>query len=391
MDAISGRIRGLSRVDVWESKIVPVEAWEVLGGEETLVVALGGVSAMSYSIGWPVLTQTVVRRERWPGGYKTRGVPLVRPGQEVQPDQPVIRLEKPEPIEMLSTARHLSLPSADSSNLTAIGGADQGQGVKNSGIHTNTSSTETIPAGLRGRVVDITRRGGVVIESRVAVVQGAIGAGNQVAGILTLWQAPGANRGQQYIPPGAILVIPGPVNFAMLCQAMNSGVNGVVASSVSYSDLEGFLHTDVLELVDSVEVKLAQARLPAMTVLLTEGLGTISMPARTMNLLSQYQGSVALLSGTTSVRQRIFPELVISLPTKEVQQNWQPVQPDSVLTVGSPVRVCGGDHEGARGEITYLFTHQQVFASGVRARAARLRLEDGSILITPVTLIERIG
>ena len=355
------------------------------------MVAHGGISAMSSSVGWPVLTQTLVRRERWPGGYKIRGVPLVRPGQEVQPDQPIIRLEKPEPIEILPTARHLSLPSADSSNMSAAG-ADSGQGMeKNSPGANAAGATETIPAGLKGRVVDITRRGGVVIESCAALVQGAIGAGNQVAGVLTLWQGPGANRGQQYIPPGAILVIPGPVNFAMLWQAMNSGVNGVVASSISYSDLEGFLHTDVLELVDSVEVELAQVHLPPMTVLLTEGMGTISMPARTMNLLSQYQGSIALLSGTTSVRQRVFPELIVSLPAKEVQQNWQPVQPDSVLTVGSPVRVCGGDHEGARGEITYLFTHQQVFPSGVRARAARLRLEDGSMLIAPMTLLERIG
>ena len=38
----------------------------------------------------------LIRRERWPGGYKTRGSALVYPGQEVQPDQPVIRLEMPE-------------------------------------------------------------------------------------------------------------------------------------------------------------------------------------------------------------------------------------------------------------------------------------------------------
>ncbi len=55
------------------------------------------------------------------------------------------------------------------------------------------------------------------------------------------------------------------------------------------------------------------------------------------------------------------------------------------------MRVCGGDHEGAIGEVNYLFTHQQVFDSGVRARAARLRLEDGSVLVVPMTLIERIG
>ena len=98
-----------------------------------------------------------------------------------------------------------------------------------------------------------------------------------------------------------------------------------------------------------------------------------------------------LLSGVTSVRQGIFPELIISLPAGEAQQNWYPVHPDPALAMGAYVRICGGEYEGTIGEINYLFTHQQIFASGVRARAARLQLEDGSRLVVPMTLIERIG
>jgi len=263
-----------------------------------------------------------------------------------------------------------------------------GNGVMGSGEHL---SVETIPAGLRGRVVDVTRRGGVIIESQAAVVQGTIGAGSQVAGILTIWQAPTPAYGQQPIPPGAILVIPGPLNFAMLRQAISSGVSGVVASSISSRDLEGFLRTDLVQLIDSMNGELAESQLPPITLLLTDGLGTIAMPARTIHLLSQYQGCVALLSGTTSVRQQLFPELVISLPAQEAQQNWHPVQPDPALAIGAQVRVCGGEYEGVMGEISHLFTHQQLFASGIHARAARLQLEDGSTLVIPLTLIERIG
>ena len=100
---------------------------------------------------------------------------------------------------------------------------------------------------------------------------------------------------------------------------------------------------------------------------------------------------MALLSGATSIRQSIFPELLISLPIKEVQRNWRPVQPDPALTIGSLVRVCSGIHESVIGEIDHLFIYQQTFAAGVRARAARLRLEDGSTLVIPLTLLERIG
>jgi hypothetical protein len=337
---------------------------------------------MTYLLGWSVIPQILVRRERWPGGYKTKGIPLVYPGQDVLPDQPVIRLEKAQPIENLATIPRLSLPGVidlpDSASLN------------NGDVRSNRQlAGETLPAGLRGRVVDITRRGGVIIESCAAVLQGAIGAGNQVAGVLTMWQA--SDAGQQAIPPGALLVIPGPLNFAMLRQAMISGVVGVIASSISSRDFEGFLRTDLVELIDSVDIELAQAHLPQMTVLLTEGLGTIAMPVRTINLLSHHQGSIALLSGATSVRQGIFPELVVSLQAKEIRQNWQLVQPDPTLMLGAQVRVCSGEYEGVIGTVDYLYSHQQVFASGIRARAARLRLEDGSMLSIPLTLVERIS
>ncbi len=292
---------------------------------------------MTYQLGWSVIPQILVRRERWPGGYKTKGIPLVHPGQDVLPDQPILRLEKNEPVEAIETVPipRLLLPGV----IDTLTYPDHSS--RNGDVSLNRQhADETLPAGLRGRVVDIT---------------------------------------------------PGPLNFAMLRQAMISGVVGVIASSISSRDFEGFLRTDLIELIDSVDVELAQAHLPQMTVLLTEGLGTIAMPARTMNLLSHYQGSIALLSGATSVRQGIFPELVISLPAKEVQQNWHPVQPDPILTLGAQVRVCSGDHEGAIGSIDYLYSHEQVFPSGIRARAARLRLEDGSMLTIPLTLVERIS
>ncbi len=341
---------------------------------------------MTYPLGWSVVTQTLVRRERWPGGFQLKGTPLVYPGQEVQPDQPIIRIERATLIEEKSNALRFSL-SARSAPATVID-----KGIGNSGTGTNgLRNGETVLAGIRGRVVDITRRGGVVIESRAAVVQGAIGAGGQVAGALTMWQASGGNRGQQPIPPGAILVIPGPLNLAMLYQAISSAISGIVASSISSRDLESFLHTDLVRLVASSNIELAQTHLPPVTLLLTEGLGTLAMPAHTIQLLSQYQGSITLLSGMTSVRQAIFPELIISLPLKDTQGDWHPVHADPALAVGAQVRVCGGEYEGAIGEVNHLFTHQQVFSSGIRARAARLRLEDGSTLVLPLTLIERIG
>lgn len=291
-----------------------------------------------------------MRRERWPGGYGVKAVPLVYPGQEVLPDQPVMRL--------------LSSNQPD------------------------TGSGEVVPAGLRGRVVEISPGGGVVIESPAALVRGVIGAGKQIAGILTLWREKAGK--QQKIPAGAILVVPDQINFALLHQAMSSGVSGIVAGSISLRDLEGFLRVDLIQLLNRADVDLVQAHLPPLTLLFTEGLGAIAMSRQVTELLEHYQGSIALLSGTTSVRRRIFPELVISLPIGETQQNWQSVQPEVVLVPGALVRIGEGEHRGAVGTIDYIFTYQQIFPSGIHARAVRLALEDGTMLIVPAMYVKRL-
>jgi hypothetical protein len=336
---------------------------------------------MTYPLGWSIIPQLLIRIERWPGGYKTRGSALVYPDQEVEANQAVIRLEKPDSQLAGFHARQKDMYS----------GVQQMDGM--------------ILAGVRGRVVEITSRGGVVIETRAAIIQGTIGAGNQVAGILTFWTS---SYGLQPASPGSvntpvavtpsfpigiptILVVPGPLNFAMLHQAINMGVAGIVASSISSRDLEGFLGTNLIALINSMDIELANERLPPLTLLLTEGLGTAAMPPRTVNLLTRYQGSMALLSGMTFIRQSIYPELIISLPLQEIQQDWRPVQPDTTLTVGSQVRIRGGNYEGAIGQIIYLYNYMQTFASGVRARAARVRLADGTTVILPLFLLERVG
>jgi hypothetical protein len=337
---------------------------------------------MTYLLGWSIIPQMLVRRERWPGGRKRNVVPLVYPGQDVQPDQPVMRVEKQQTIEPGAELQRPVLPRIEDTPTKILPSAVRG----------NTQpGGEMLPAGLRGRVVDITRRGGIVIESRAAIIQGIFGVGNQVAGILTPWPSIETTGRSQAIPAGAILVIPGPLNFAMLRQAQVSGVVGIVAAGIASHDLEGFIHTDLVKLLNSIDAEESQSRLPPLTILLTEGPGTMSMPTSTLNLLNHYQGSIALLSGVTSTASGIYPELIISLPTREMQSQWKPVQPDPTLVSGVQVRVCSGEYEGSIGNIVFLFAHQQVFTSGIRAHAARLRLEDGTLIVIPLANIERIN
>jgi hypothetical protein len=234
---------------------------------------------MAYRNRWSVIEQAVVQRERWPGVYNMHPTPLVYPGQMVYPGQPVLRLQPVKP------------------------GEQSGEQL----------ATEIVPAGLLGRVVKITLRGGVVIESRATVMKGTLGFGRQVAGVLTLWSPEKNGHLSSSLPSGAILIVPDTISFAFLHQALASNIRGVIASSIVARDLEGFLHTDLVQLFDYDAIEMAQAHLPSVTLFLTEGLGTFEMPSDVLTSLSHYQGKVALLTGTTSIRRSIFPELVISL------------------------------------------------------------------------------
>ena len=328
---------------------------------------------MSYPLGSSLIPRIRVRRERWPGGYDVRSVPLVKAGTPIVPDQPVMRLTRNPVQATLPQVPRLSLPAAMPGQSYA------------------PALNEVLIAGLNGSVVGITRRGSVLIEGEAAIISGALGVGRQVAGPLRLWQSSSSYERKATIPPGTTLAVPGPLNLEMLRQALYARLAGVVASSISSRDFEHFLHTNLINLLRCANVDLLLTHLPPLTIMLTEGLGTIAMPIHTINLISKHQGKIALLAGATSLSAGIYPELLISLTRAEAASEALALQPETQLVPGALVRVCSGNYEGSIGEIDYLFSHSQRFPSGVRERAARIRLEDGSQLVVPLPVLERIG
>ena len=339
-----------------------------------------------YPPAWSIVPQAFVRKERWPGGHKT-GVPLVAPGQDVVPDQPVLRWQG-------------SRKTSDGRSASSTNARYMSSSMAQSG---DNSIQEIAPAGLRGRVVETTSRGGVVIESHATVVQGVIGIGDQVAGILTFWRSDSPNN-HQPIPPGAILVVPGTLSFMLLRQAVASGVVGIVASNIALKDLEGFLHVDLIAFLQEEQATqkiLLQQHFPPLTLLFTDGIlscrgrdGDLSLPnmsTHLLTILTRYQGSIALLSGETSFRNGVVPEIIISLPPNESQFTAPAVQPDTLLVPGAQARILGGEQQGTIGIVDYLFVYAQKFPSDLYTRAARLRLEDGSFVIVPLLSLERIG
>src|SRR5579859_3074778 len=216
------------------------------------------MDTMNYPLGWPVLPGITVRRER---RMDRPGLALVEPGQDVQPDQAIVRI-----------------------NPLGAGGSAP--------FAPPRFGTQFLRAGLRGQVVAATSRG-VTIEGLVAVVQGLVGVGDQVVGQLNILSKEALKVPAEIIPltRGVILVVPGSLTRDLLDHATRSEVVGLVASSMAVADLEQALGVDLTALLDGLVVP--EHPHPVPTLLFTEGLGARPMESPTLALLRQHGGDFA--------------------------------------------------------------------------------------------------
>lgn len=307
---------------------------------------------MNYPLGWPVIPGITVRRER---RMDRPGVAMVNVGQEVQPDEVIAR------VNPLGTAG--SAPFAPA-----------------------RFGAQTLRAGLRGQVVEASPRG-VIIEGLVAVVQGLFGVGEQVVGELNILSKEALKVPADMIPlaRGVILVVPGPLTPALLEHASRSEVVGLVASSMSVTDLETALRLDLTALLDGVPV--AENPHPLPTLFFTEGLGDHRMASSTLALLRQHGGDYALLNGATNPRRNRRPELLISLPP---DAHPPAVKADPRIVNDAIVRVSSGEYMGEIGQVVQTFQRPQRLPSGIHARAVYVRLERGIKVVLPIYNLERI-
>ncbi len=308
---------------------------------------------MNYPLGWPVLPGITVRRER---RMVRPGLALVEPGQDVQPDQTIAR------VNSLGAAG--SVPFAPP-----------------------RFGAQTLRAGLRGQVVEASA-GGVIIEGLVAVVQGLVGVGDQVVGQLNILSKEALKVPAEMIPltRGVILVVPGSLTRDLLDHATRSEVVGLVASSMAVAELEQALGVDLTALLDGLAV-LEQPH-PIPTLLFTEGLGTRPMESPTLALLRQHGGDFALLNGATNPRRNQRPELLISLPTGA---HPPAVKADPRIITDALVRVSSGEYAGEIGQVLQTFQRPQRLPSGIHARAVYVRLERGLKVVLPIYNLERIA
>ncbi|MDX9993001.1 MAG: hypothetical protein RBS68_13255 [Anaerolineales bacterium] len=235
-------------------------------------------------------------------------------------------------------------------------------------------ATLEIRAGLAGVVSEVIEDRGVLIRASGAVVQGVWGNGKLDAGVLlSLIDQPEdileASRLDVSLR-GSVILAGHVADPAVLKNAAELPVRGLVLSSLS-------------------PALVTAARQAPYPILLLEGFGRRPMNGMAFKLLStNLRRDVALNAESVDRKKGLIPELFVPLP---FNQEPPPSPIFDKFAAGQTVRVISMIYPGKIGTLTRIPDDLAILPSGVRAKAAQVRLESGDEILVPLSNLEVLG
>src|SRR5262245_922438 len=336
--------------------------------------------AHSYTPGLKVTAWTKLRRER---KLPLPGDVLVTEGQPVTAESVVARTELPGNVQTVNAANVLGvLPEDVEECLTKPVGSkvEKGEtfaesrsffGLFKSKIHSPVKGTiesvskvtgqvllreEPIPvevdAYVDGTVVEVHPRSGVTVETQGAFIQGIFGVGGETCGELHVAVGspvePLEERLLDASCRGKIVVGGAYVTAATLRKAIAQGVKAVVVGGFDDEDLRSILGYDLgVAITGSEEL--------GITLIVTEGFGSIPMAARTFELLRSCEGRRVSVSGATQIRAGVMrPEIVGASMDGAGRREGPESSHEGGLKAGDTVRVIRQPYFGRIGRVTAL-------------------------------------
>jgi hypothetical protein len=236
--------------------------------------------------------------------------------------------------------------------------------------------TITVEAGLTGKVIEVRKGRGAVVEGTGAVVQGVWGNNRRAIGTLKLEPDDGLEHiyGEALSSPfrGTVVITRRPLRAASFAVIVDQDIAGVIAPSMEPG------------LIDEA---LACPR----AILLTEGFGNIRMGGTLSTFLVNLQGRQATVDASqTGVLEARRPEAVITVP---VVPGERPTAPRTEQTIQPDlqVRLTRGDFVGSVGTVTDLLDSPVLLDNGLSVYCARVRLITGEIVAVPLENLEVFG
>src|SRR6185295_970637 len=208
-----------------------------------------------------------------------------------------------------------------------------------------------VDAYVDGTVVEVHPRSGVTVETQGAFIQGIFGVGGETCGTLHVAVGSAAEpleeKSLDASCRGKIVVGGAYVTAATLRKAIAMGIKAVVVGGFDDHDLRELLGYDLgVAITGSEEL--------GITLIVTEGFGSIPMAARTFDLLRSCEGRRVSVSGATQIRAGVLrPEIVApSLDMAPVRAGEDDAEKG--LKTGDMVRVIRQPYFGRIGKVTAL-------------------------------------
>ena len=238
---------------------------------------------------------------------------------------------------------------------------------------------------IPGTVVEVMPREGAVIETNAAFIQGIFGIGGETHGdIHVVVESNNQPLEAGLIKPehkGLVLVGGSLVTLDAIRRAVEVGVSAIVCGGIRHQDLTTFIGEEIgVAITGQEEV--------GISLIVTEGFGMMTMSQRTFDLLREFEGRRACVTGATQIRAGVLrPEIIIPHEAK-VEGSEEALS--SGMVPGTPIRIIRQPYFGAIGKVHSLPVELQQLESESLVRVVNIELEDGRVVTVPRANVEII-
>ena len=241
-----------------------------------------------------------------------------------------------------------------------------------------------------GTVTETVPNEGVTVETYGTYIQGIFGIGGETVGNLTVVaESPSDALTAEQIQSGHqdnILVGGSLVTTDAIQTAIQNGVKGIIAGGIDDADLRELLGYELgVAITGSEEI--------GITLVVTEGFGSVAMAEHTFTLLKAREGMKTSINGATQIRAGVVrPEIVIPFLSEAegVPTDAEAGAAEGILEVGSSVRIIREPYFGKLGRVTELPVELQNLETEAQVRVLRVELEDGQQTTLPRANVEAI-
>jgi hypothetical protein len=238
-----------------------------------------------------------------------------------------------------------------------------------------------------GVITDVIEDEAVTVQTRGALLQGIFGLGGETYGELKML----CSRPDEPLDPekigescrGKVIVGGSHASLHALRAAMAAGARAVVVGGVRDADVDELLGYHLGVAVTGNENL-------GLTLVVTEGFGTIPMARRSFELMAAREGRETSVSGATQIRAGVIrPEVIIAAPEDEAMKASSEHEA-GLITIGSPIRLIREPYFGRLASVTALPEEPQKIETEAKVRVLMAKLEGGEEVTVPRANVELI-